>query len=249
MEIALIGAGNIARVIAEHAQDYKIRCVYDSVAEAAESFSVKYGCEVRLPEKFPNVDLVVEAASQEAVKQYGELILNSGQNLMIMSVGALVDHGLLERLKKAAEAKKVKIIIPSGAVAGLDGLRSAAIGEVDEVALTTTKPPKGFDIETDEAKTIFTGDAGEAVKKYPKNVNVAATLSLAGIGFDKTKVKLVADPNATDNRHEIFVRGDFGDMTIKLNNLPSPDNPKTSYLAAMSAVAAIRKFGESIVIG
>jgi aspartate dehydrogenase len=192
---------------------------------------------------------VVEAASQEAVKEHAEKLLERGYNLMIMSVGALVDEGLFHRLKKAAEKSGVKIILPSGAIAGLDGLRSAAVGKIREVTLTTTKPPKGFDMELAEAKVLYTGDAAEAVRKFPKNVNVAATLSLAGIGFEKTKVKLVADPGVAENRHEISVKGEFGEMDVRVSNLPSPSNPRTSYLAAMSAVAAIRKFKDSVVIG
>ncbi len=249
MRIAIIGAGTIARTIAEHADGYKIVCVYDSVAESAGTFAAKYGCEIFEPENFPKVDLVVEAASQEAVKQYAERMLNKGQNLMVMSVGAFVDEGLLQKLRNIAEKNRVKLIVPSGAIAGSDGIKAASVGEIEEALLVTTKPPGGFGIEVKEKTVLYEGPASEAVKKYPKNVNVAATLALVGIGFHKTKVRIVADPAAKLNKHEIYVRGEFGELQTETRNLPSPENPKTSYLAAMSAVSAIKRFQDHVVIG
>jgi len=256
MDIGLIGAGNIANVIASHAGSagYKVVCVYDSVEATAKEFSKRHGCKFLKPDKFPRLDLVVEAASQAAAGEYAEQFLDRGINVMVMSVGALVDTALFERLKKAAEKSGAKLILPSGAIAGLDGIRAASIGEIYEVTITTTKSPAGFggiiDAKGMDKKTVlFEGPASEAVKKFPKNVNVSATLSLAGIGFEKTRVKVVADPAVKGNMHDISVKGEFGEMKIHVDNVPSPDNPKTSYLAAMSAVAAIRKFKESVVIG
>ncbi len=257
MKIGIIGAGNIARVIADNsgnvssagARGYEIVCVYDIDKRAAEEFSKKYRCKLLKPEEFPKLDLVVEAASQEAVKEYAEKILGKGQNLMVMSVGAFVDLGLFGRLKKLAEKNNVRLVLPSGAVAGLDGIKSASVGKIYEVTLTSTKPPEVFGIDVKKKTLLFEGPASEAVKKYPKNVNIAGTLSLVGIGFDKTRVKIVADPAVRVNRHEVDVRGEFGEMHVQLEHVPSPQNPKTSYLAAMSAVSAIRRFNESVVIG
>jgi aspartate dehydrogenase len=249
MKIGLIGAGNIARVIADNARSYEVSFVYDKDGDAVNTFARKYGCEISKPEEFPKLDLVVEAASEDAVAQYAETILSKGIDLMAMSVGALADDSLLARLRNAAEKNNSKLIIPSGAIAGLDGIRSGAVGRLDTITLTTTKNPKSLGLDTNSKSLIFEGSAREAVKKFPKNVNVAASLALAGMGFEKTKVRIVAEPEATRNRHEIFVNGEFGKMTIRVENLPSPDNPKTSYLAAMSAVAAIRKLNEGIIIG
>lgn len=249
MKIGLIGAGNIARIIADKAEGYEIVCVYDIREDAAKEFAQKYGCKFLKPENFPKLDLVVEAASQEAVQEYGETILKQGQNLMVMSVGAFVDLDLFNRLRKTADEKGVKLVLPSGAVAGLDGIKSASVGEIKEVILTTTKPPKGLGLDVKKKTIIFKGPAAEAVQKYPKNVNVAATLSLVGVGFDKTKVRIVADPEVKRNQHEIFVKGEFGEMTAQVKNVPSPQNPKTSYLAALSAVSAIRRFKENVIIG
>jgi aspartate dehydrogenase len=249
MRIGLIGAGNIARIIADNAEGYEIFCVYDVVEEAAKSFSKEYNCKFLKPENFPKLDLVVEAASQEAVREYAEPVLRAGQNLMVMSVGAFVDLKLFESLRKIAEKKGLKMVLPSGAVAGLDGIKSASIGGIEDVTLTSTKPPKGLGLDVKRKTIVFEGPAAEAVKKYPKNVNVAATISLVGLGFDKTKVRIVADPTVTRNQHEIYVKGEFGEMTCTVKNVPSPQNPKTSYLAALSAVSAIKRFKGSIVIG
>lgn len=247
MRIGLIGAGNIARVIAKHTDGYKVCCVYDVDEKLAKEFARKHECEFLRPLEFPKLDLVVEAASQEAIRQYAGNILSKGQSLMVMSVGALVDAVLLERLRKAAERSGARLVIPSGAIAGLDGLRAASVGKIHEVVLTTTKPAES--LESKESGVIFDGPAAEAVKKFPKNINVAATLALAGIGFKETRVRIIADPAAKTNKHEIYVRGEFGEMRVQVDNVPSPGNPKTSYLAAMSAVAAIRGFKEPIVIG
>lgn len=249
MDIGIIGTGNIARIIAENASGYKIACAYDIIGDNGREFCKRYRCKFLKPEEFPKLDLVVEAASQEAVRQYAESFLRKGQNLMVMSVGALVDGKLFESLRKTAEKTGAGLILPSGAIAGLDGLRSANIGRIDEVTLTTTKPPAGLGVDVKSRTVLFEGPAKEAVKRFPKNVNVAATLSLAGIGFDKTRVKIVADPAVRDNRHEIFVKGEFGEMRVQVDNVPSPQNPKTSYLAAMSAIAAIKRFKESVAIG
>jgi len=249
MKIGLIGAGNIARIIADNADEYEISCVFDVREEVAKEFAEKYKCKFLKPEDFPKVDLVVEAASQAAVKEYCEKMLNQGQNMMVMSVGAFVDLYLFETLKKLAKSKKVRLIIPSGAVAGLDGIKSASVVGIDEVRLTTTKPPRGLGLDVAQKTVVFDGPASEAVKNFPKNVNVAATLSLIGIGFENTRVRIVADPEVHRNQHEIYAKGEFGEVRALVQNVPSPQNPKTSYLAALSAVSAIKRFSENIVIG
>lgn len=249
MKIGIIGTGNIARIIAQHADGYEVACVYDAIEDKAKGFAKEFGCDFLKPSEFPQLDLVVEAASQEAVGEFGEKILSRGQDLMVMSVGAFADMGLFRRMKKVAEERDLKLVLPSGAVAGLDGVKSAGVGKIDEVTLTTTKPPKGLGLNSNKRTVVFEGPASEAVKKFPKNVNVAATLSLVGIGLDRTKVRIVADPEVDKNQHEIFARGEFGELQSKVKNVPSPENPKTSYLAALAAVSAIRRFKESVVIG
>lgn len=151
--------------------------------------------------------------------------------------------------------------MPSGAVAGIDGIRSAAIGRIDSVVLTTTKPPSGFagapyiaehDIDLSSlpgATMLFEGTAADAVQAFPANVNVAGTLSLAGIGYGATMVRVIADPAATRNMHEIKVTGAFGALTVRVENVVSPENPKTSYIAILSAIATLKKLTEPVWVG
>jgi aspartate dehydrogenase len=164
-----------------------------------------------------------------------------------MSVGALADGQLLASL----QSSRGRIYIPTGAIAGIDAIR-AVKHLLDSVTLTTTKAPKALagapffetsDIKLDaigEKTVIYEGPAADAVKKFPANVNVAAVLSLAGIGFEKTRVRIVADPAFTTNQHEIAATGSFGTFHFTVNNVPSPGNPKTSYLAVLSAIECLR---------
>jgi aspartate dehydrogenase len=195
------------------------------------------------------VDLVIECASQAAVREFIIPALKKGKEVMILSVGALLcESGLFEE-------------IPSGAVAGIDGLKSAAIGGIHKVELRTKKPPSGFEgnkyvkrqgidlLSIKKAETLFMGHAKEAVKYFPENVNVAASLSIAGIGSEATKVKIVADPYAKKNVHEIVVTGEFGKFFVCVENVPSIANPKTSYLAALSAIATLKSISYPIRVG
>jgi len=205
-------------------------------------------------------DLVVEAASQKAVPAVARAALCRGKSLMIMSVGALADRELFAEVKRLAADKGARVYLPSGAIAGLDGLKSASLGGIRSITLTTTKNPrglqgapyileKGIDLSALAGPTvIFEGSALDAVKAFPANVNVAATLFLAA-GEGKVQVKVVADPGIEINRHEIQVEGEFGRITTKVENIPSPTNPKTSYLAALSAIATLRSIVEPIKIG
>ena len=197
-----------------------------------------------------DIDIVVEAASQDAVRKFAKTVLESGKDIMIMSVGALADKTFLSELL-AASKKGGRIYIPTGAIAGIDAIRSVR-HLLDSVTLTTTKSPKALAgapfFETSKIKldkitertTVYEGPAADAVKAFPANVNVAAVLSLAGIGVEKTKVRIVADPAATTNQHEIVATGGFGELRISVNNVPSPGNPKTSFLAVLSAIECLR---------
>jgi aspartate dehydrogenase len=187
-----------------------------------------------------------------------ESALNAKADVMIMSVGALMDQGLRTKLFELAKKNDCRIHIPSGAVAGLDGLKAAG-RRLRSISLTTTKPPSGLQgapyvlahriplFALKERTTIFEGPAEEAVRAFPANVNVAATLSLVcGV---PVHVRIVADPAIKVNMHEISAEGEFGRMTIKVENVPSPANPKTSYLAALSAFATIRGLAGCVMIG
>lgn len=207
------------------------------------------------------MDLVIEAAAQEAVRAYAALVLARGADLMVMSLGAFADTDLLEALSRLAHTHRRRIYLPSGAIGGLDALAAAALDEIDEVTLTTTKPVSGLagarsaidpalDLDTiGEATCLFEGPAAEAVRLFPKNVNVAAALSLAGIGFERTTVRVVADPRSDRNVHRIEARGRFGELSLEFRLLPSPANPRTSYLAALSAVRMLRSLTATVKVG
>jgi aspartate dehydrogenase len=206
-------------------------------------------------------DLVLEAASADAVRSFGADILESGADLMIVSVGALADAEFFGRLIERAKQEGRRLYVPSGAIGGLDIIKAAVSGGLDECRLTTTKPPRalngalylreqGIDLETiREATVIFEGTAAQAVRCFPQNLNVAATISLAGLGLDRTTVRIIADPAATRNVHEVFVRGKFGEATIRLVNQPSPDNPKSSYLASLSVIATLQCVSQQFQLG
>ena len=259
MNVGIIGCGFIGSTLAKTIEDIdEIENVYlfdhssERVKELAASLS-KAVAVSNLGELIDNVELVVEAASQKAVVEFASDILEKGKDLLIMSVGALVDESLYLKLEKLGQKNSCKIYLPSGAICALDGLKAGSIASVDEVLLVTTKPPDGLEhiryiteqnIDLDSITaplTIFEGPAKEAVKHFPKNINVAACVSLAGIGFEKTKVKIIADPAATRNIHTLFVRGRFGEFKCEVRNVPSLTNPKTSYLAALSAIATLEK--------
>jgi len=205
-------------------------------------------------------DIVVEAASGRASFDLTREVLLNKKDVLVMSIGGLL--GKSEELFAIARKNRAKIILPSGAICGLDGIKSAGIGSVTKVTLTTRKPPKGLrgapyiiengidlDAITNEY-VIFEGTAQKAVQAFPKNINVSALLSIAGIGAEKTIVKIVTSPEYTVNVHEVEVEGDFGKLLTRTENVPSPQNPKTSFLAPLSAVSALRQYlDDSVKIG
>ena len=199
------------------------------------------------------VDIVVEAASQDAVMDVSLSVLQNKKDLMIMSVGALLDESIYDILSDACKDFKKTIYLPSGAIAGLDGIKSVK-NELESISITTTKHPRSLkgakffetsDINLDEINTstvIFEGIAKDAVSLFPANINVAALLSLTGIGSEKTGVKIVADPNTDKNTHHIVAEGKFGKMTFTIENYPDENNPKTSRLAILSAIETLKKY-------
>jgi len=272
LKVALIGCGSIGSVLARaidkgRAGEAELAWLYDLKPEKSEALAKKLRSKPRTARSAAEiyadktVGLVIEAASQLAVEQYSLDILRSGKDLMVMSVGAFADDGLLKEVRGAAEQSGHKIYIPSGAVLGIDGVKAAMVGGIDEAILTTRKPPDALTYSAylsehginltklKEPRVVFEGSARKAVKAFPKSVNVAATLSLAGIGLDKTKVRLIADPSLDRNIHEIRVRGKAGEFVVEARNVPCPDTPKTSYLAAFSAIMTLRSITESIHIG
>lgn len=272
LKAALIGCGAIGTVLARAIDEGEAGMVqliwlYDLRRERSEMLSEKLRSRPRVAKSFSeirddvSVELVIEAASQGAVAQYAIDVLKSGKDLMVMSVGAFADEELLRRVFETAERAGRRIYVPSGAISGIDGVKAAKLGGIEEVILTTRKPPsslmysqyvreRGLNLaDLQGPLVVFEGPAREAVKVFPESVNVAATLSLAGIGFDKTRVRIIADPSLKLNVHEIRVRGSAGELIAEARNVPSPDNPRTSYLAALSAVRMLRNITETVRVG
>ncbi|QMU53689.1 MAG: aspartate dehydrogenase [Nitrosopumilus sp.] len=268
--IGLLGCGVIGTQIAIAIDSGKIPAtlthVYDDSKEASAILVEKLKNKPEIVEN-PHllsshpVNIVVEAASQDAVRDVGLSILQNKRDFMIMSVGALLDESIYEILSDACNDFKKTIFLPSGAIAGLDGIKSIK-DELESVSITTTKHPRSLkgaiffenskiDLDSICSPTIiFEGYAKEAVSLFPANVNVAALLSLSGIGSEKTGVKIVADPNTDKNTHHIEAFGKFGKMTFTIENLPDPENPKTSRLAILSAIETLKKYcSDDIQIG
>jgi aspartate dehydrogenase len=194
-------------------------------------------------------DLVIECANKGVVQTVVRDALAKGRKVMLLTIGALADDALREELLGLARKTGGKIYLPSGAVMGVDGVKAAAEADLKSVTLVTTKPPAGLQSGTDRWTMLFSGPARDAIAQFPKNVNVAATLSLAGLGFDKTHVQVAIDPLATRNSHKVIIEGNFGRARIEVENLPSPTNPATSYLASLSAIALLRRIISPIEIG
>ncbi|MFX0067513.1 MAG: aspartate dehydrogenase [Promethearchaeota archaeon] len=272
LKVGLIGCGAIGNIISDaikdgRAGDTELVMVYDLLKENAEKCIQRMAKKPKVAERpeelieSDRINLIIEAASQEVVRKHAIKILNSGKDLLILSIGALVDRKLLEEIEKTAERNDRMVYLPSGALAGLDGVKSSSTANLTEVTLTTRKHPDALkgapyivrhEINLDSIKrptVVYEGNAEEAARTFPKNINVAAVLSLAGIGAKRTRVRIVADPTVHKNVHEITAKGDFGTIKTHVENVPSSYNPKTSYLAALSVVRTLRKIGEHVQIG
>ena len=254
MNLGIIGCGAIGTDVALAADEIKeINRIYLHDIDKKKANNLKKNlkkAEIKSVKEFlENVDVVFEAASQQAVDEYAMYVLQAGKDLIIMSVGSLFDDKFRRKLEETAKSKHCKIYLPSGAVCGIDGVLSASIDAIDEVTLVTTKPPKSLGRNYGRRTVVFEGNAREAVEEFPRNINVAASLSLAGVGFDRTKVQIVADPVATRINHKILAHGKFGRLRAEVENMPNPNNPKSSYMASLSAIATLKRIINPIQIG
>lgn len=197
-----------------------------------------------------NIDIVVEAANVEAVKTILPKAIKE-KDTIIISIGALADEYFRQHVLHLANIHQHTIYLPSGAIGGLDLLQNAqTLGTVKEVSLTTRKPANSLvDHAIMDEVVVFEGKAADAIKQFPKNINVSIVLSLAGIGIDKTKVTIIADPHVDKNNHQVEIKGDFGSATFSIKNNSLPDNPKTSYLAAMSILGTLKRINGNVKIG
>jgi aspartate dehydrogenase len=258
--IGVVGCGAIGQAILQADLPVRVAGVHTRTEERARGFlgTLKEAPPLlSLPELVEVSDLVVEAAGGHAVPSLAEAAFGAGKGLMVISVGALLEHPeIAERARKLG----VPLLIPSGAIAGLDGVKAACQGQVDYVRLTSRKPPRALDGApyltkhgislTDLAgeRELFFGPAREAAKGFPDNLNVSAALSLAGLGPDKTEVRVIAVPGLQRNCHDIEVEGYFGRLHLHIENIPS-ENPKTGRMTALSIIRALRDAVDSVRIG
>jgi aspartate dehydrogenase len=264
-EIAIIGCGAIGSELAHAIDDGTIpncslTAIFDTDAKKSKAVNERLKKKATLFSSFEDfigsrhfnkIDMVIEAASINAASIYGIEILKKGKDMMIMSIGVFSDYNFYQNTLQILKSKSNNIFLPSGAIGGIDIIRSVK-SNIESITLTTTKNNRSLkgapffknnNINIDEIKskqTIFDGNAEEAIKQFPSNVNVSALISLSGIGFRQTSVKVVVDPEESNNIHEIHVKWKSGEFTIKISNKPSQENPKTSYLAILSAIECLR---------
>ncbi len=249
IEVALIGLGAIGRAVFERAQalpGVRIAQVVVS-ARSLEASRQWLAGRAEVGTALPaGCRLALECAGHSALAQHVLPALARGTECAVLSVGALSEPGLPERLEDAARAGRTQVHLLAGAIGGIDAIAAARLGGLDSVTYTGRKPPAGWrgspaeqqlDLDGLRAPAVFLeASAREAARLYPKNANVAATVSLAGLGLDATRVRLVADPTISENIHELELRGAFGEMRLSMRGKPLPDNPKTSALTVLSAL-------------
>jgi len=265
LRVAIGGYGAIGKVVAEHL-DRGI----DGLALAAVSARDRARTEtamagftrpvpvVPLAGLWEHADLIVECAPAAVLRELAEPALAHGRQLMVLSCGALLDNFDLVEL---ARRHGGRVLVPSGALLGLDAVVAAAEGNISSVHMITRKPPQGLSgapyLEQNaidvaglsEPKRVFAGTARGAARGFPANVNVAAALALAGIGPDRTTIEIWADPTVTRNVHRIEVEADTARFSLQIENVPSAENPRTGRLTALSVVAALKKLTSPLAVG
>ncbi|MFH1190896.1 MAG: aspartate dehydrogenase domain-containing protein [Candidatus Omnitrophota bacterium] len=268
LKIGIAGCGAIGSSLAkEIALNFResaiLSALFDIQPEKSLQLSKKITkssklCVRNLNSLIKKSNLVIEASSGKAAWEIARESLSGGCKVMVMSVGGMVGH--IEELFVLAGKKNAQVYFPSGAVSGIDALKAANIGGVQKVVLTTRKHPKAFSgvdyVEKNfklaglkKEKILFSGSAAQAVKYFPQNINVAAVLGLAGIGMRKTKVRIVASPSVRKNIHEILIESKAAKIFTRTENVLHPRNPKTSYLAVLSAIATLKQILQPVKMG
>jgi aspartate dehydrogenase len=266
LHITMIGCGAIGVGVLELLEQDPQLCVDAVIASAGSEDLVRQRMgSFRQPPRVLTAlpaearpDLLVECAGHKAIEEHVLPALERGIACLIVSVGALSEPGLVERLEAAAARGNTRIELLPGAIGGIDALSAAKVGGLDAVNYTGRKPALAWKntpaeqvcrLDTlSEATVIFDGSAREAARLYPKNANVAATLSLAGLGLDRTRVTLIADPHSEENVHQVEARGAFGRFEMSLRGKPLAANPKTSALTVYSVVRALGNHAHAISI-
>jgi aspartate dehydrogenase len=264
MTIGIVGCGTIGKALLGAVQEGKLAVRVAAVTSRTEKSARQLLAEFRDPPPYVSLseliaasDLIIEAAGGAVVPSLAEQAFAAGKDLMVISVGALLDH---PEIMANSRRTGCRLYCPSGAIAGLDGIKSASAGAIKHVTHTTRKPPNGLEgapyllergislVGLKEEKEIFSGSAREACRGFPANVNVTAAVSLAGIGPDQTRVRILAVPGLPRNCHDIDVEGEFGLLHVHIENVPS-ENPKTGKLTALSIIRAVQDIIDPVRIG
>lgn len=262
--IGVVGCGTLGRTVVRAVVDGRLRVSLAGVTSRSESKAMDFLATLPVSPPYLDLDslidrsdLLIEAAGPSAVPQLAERTFRAGKALVVISIGALLDRPDLIQL---ARERNCRLILPSGAIAGIDGIKAACRGAVDSVLITTRKPPQGLAgapyllekrIVLDgiaEELEVFHGPVREACRGFPDNVNVAAAVSLAGLGPDRTTIRILAVPGLERNCHTVDVRGEFGEFTVRIENIPT-ENPKTGRLTALSILQAIHDAMDPVRIG
>lgn len=253
MNVGIIGCGAIANIIVSRIvpedNNIEIKYFFDKDIERAENLATFAGgvAVLDFDDMLEDVDLILECASPDSVKFLAPKILEKGIDMIIMSIGAFMDTDFYTEVLNIARKNKAHIHLPSGAIVGLDGIKAVADFGLKEISLVTRKSPKSLGKDIDTEEVLFEGKASQAVKEFPLNINVAATISMAcNRDID---VKIIVDPKVDRNVHEITAKGDFGEFKTITMNHPCAANPKTSMLAAISAIKLLKSFDETISVG
>ncbi|MEX0283782.1 MAG: aspartate dehydrogenase [Paracoccaceae bacterium] len=257
MIIGLIGRGAIARYVSE-ALDQRGHRV-GAILLRPDRVDPDAALQVGSVQALPDLDLMIDCAGHDALRSYGPEILARGVDMITVSIGALADAETERALTRAAEAGGARLHLASGAIGALDCLSAARAGQLSSVTYTGRKPPHGWkgspvdaklDLDglTDGSAVHFEGTARAAALEYPKNANVAAAVALAGLGFDDTQVRLIADATIGQNIHEVTAEGDFGQFHFQIAGNALPDNPRSSALAAMSVVSKLDQLNRSVTL-
>ena len=258
--VTLIGFGAIGRTLFQRMAGVPgLRITHIVVPPEHAAAAREHAGDAQVVSTVPvDTDLVVECAGHQALTEHVLPALARGTECAVLSIGALSEPGLPEQLAEAAAQGGTQVHLLSGAIGGVDAIAAARIAGLDSVTYTGRKPPTGWrgtpaedvvNLDTiSEPTVILENTAREAARLYPKNANVAATVSLAGLGLDHTQVRLIADPTVTENIHHIDVRGAFGEMQITMRGKPLPDNPKTSALTVLSALRFLHNRVSAVTI-
>ena len=261
LTLALIGCGAIGRTLLTYldtvSTGINVVAVLDRNVEATQQFlsnlrRLRPKVVTNLDELLEdNPDIVVEAASPEAVKQYIPQVIGRTKHVVIMSVSAFIDVDFLSQVVEACRRSRTSLHIPSGAIGGVDLIKAHALHGLRKIVLTTRKPPHALGLDVNEEKIVYEGNVIDAVRKYPRNVNVYATVLIASnLQIDKIYCRVIADPKVTVNVHEIEVESELGKAYIKVENVPSEINPRTSKIAAFSLIRKIIELADpSLDIG